>query len=67
MVKKLHGGTNIPYGTLRGKGGPKPRLYSHHAGSNLQQGQLHEAPTLPQVNSANYAGQRVSTPKGKRK
>ena len=43
--------------------GTKPRPNPYHAGSGRPHGVLHEAPTLPQVNAANYASQKV----GKRK
>jgi hypothetical protein len=44
MIKR-HAGSGIPHGTLRGKGGPKPRIYANHGGTNLRQGVVHEAPT----------------------
>jgi len=60
-MAKLHGGTHHIQGRLN-RGAPKPEATSvaFHAGSGAQK-RLHEAPTLPQVNSANYAaGHKVN-------
>jgi hypothetical protein len=56
-MKRLRGtGTRI---NAMNRDRSPPRPNSQHAGSGRPPGQLHEAPTLPQVNSANYAGQKV--------
>jgi hypothetical protein len=60
-MKKLHAGSGIPHGHLNRGTERKPNPF--HAGSGRPHGRIHEAPTLPQVNSANYGAQKV----GKRK
>jgi hypothetical protein len=40
-MTKIHGGSGKPQGTLN-KGGPKPRVYANHGGTNLQQGKVHD-------------------------
>jgi hypothetical protein len=37
----------------------RPRPNSQHAGSGRPHGVLHEAPTRPMVNAANYGAQKV--------
>ena len=39
----LHGGTKHIRGALH-KGAPKPRVYSHHGGTNSPQGVTHAPP-----------------------
>jgi hypothetical protein len=47
---------------LRGSGdrdgAPRPNN-AVHGGSGVPKGKVHEAPTRPAVNSANYAGQKL--------
>jgi hypothetical protein len=45
-MAKYHGGTDHIQGVLRGKGGPKPRIYANHGGTNLQMGEVH-GPSSP--------------------
>jgi hypothetical protein len=56
-VKKLHAGSGIPHGHLNRGTAPKPSPYHHGSGKPL--GVVNAASTLPQINSANYAGQKV--------
>jgi hypothetical protein len=56
-MAKIHGGTHHLQGVRHGP--PKPRVYANHAGSHNMQGKVHAAPTLPQVNAANYGGHKV--------
>jgi hypothetical protein len=59
MIIKVGGHRPHPQnGTLKHKG-THPRPNPFHAGSGKPHGVLRAAPTLPQVNSSNYAGQRV--------
>jgi hypothetical protein len=51
-------------GVLSHRGGAKPEATNasggvHHGGTLHVKGRVREAPTLPQVNSANYAGQKM--------
>ena len=66
-MQKIHGGSGIPHGTLRGKGGPKPRVYAYHGGTSLPMGQVH-APPMPggAVNKGGTFGMGTLK-KGKRK
>jgi hypothetical protein len=59
MTIKVGGARPHPQnGTVSHKGTElKPSPY--HGGSGLLKGRVHEAPTRPAVNSANYAAQRV--------
>jgi hypothetical protein len=56
MVKR-HAGSGIPHGQLNKGTERKPNPL--HAGSGRPHGVVHEAPTRPTINSANYAGQKV--------
>jgi hypothetical protein len=60
-MQKIHGGSGIPHGTMRGKGAPKPEATTSgfHGGSGRPKGVVHEAPTLSQINGQNYAAQKV--------
>jgi hypothetical protein len=64
MTTKYHGGTKLPRTLNRGAAKPEATTSGGNHGGTLHiKGRVHDAPTLPQVNSANYAGHRV----GKRK
>jgi hypothetical protein len=63
-MKKIHGGSGKTQGVLSGRGGPKPRIYGNHGGTHHVQGVVHDAPTRPMVNGANYAGHKVGKRKG---
>jgi hypothetical protein len=54
---KRHAGSGIPRGHLNRGTALKPS--PTHGGSGAPKGRVHEAPTRPMVNSANYAGQQV--------
>jgi len=41
---------------LRGKDGPKPRIYANHGGTNLQQGVVREPSSRPAVNAGGTFG-----------
>jgi hypothetical protein len=56
-MKKLHAGSGLPHGHLNHGTERKPSPY--HGGSGKPKGVVHDAPTRPAVNSANYAGQKV--------
>jgi hypothetical protein len=56
-MAKQHGGTHHIQGSLHRGTAPKPSPYHHGSGRPL--GKVHEAPTLPQINSANYAGHKL--------
>jgi hypothetical protein len=58
MGTKHHGGTHRVQGVIH-RGGLKPPKNQIHVGSGRPLGQLHEAPTRPAVNSANYGAQKV--------
>jgi hypothetical protein len=65
-MQKIHGGSGIPHGTMRGKGASKPEATTSgvfHGGTTHVKGRVHEAPTRPMVNDQNYAGHKI----GKRK
>jgi hypothetical protein len=48
-------------GVLSHRGGAKPEATTSgfHGGSGRPKGVVHDAPTTPQVNSANYGAQKV--------
>jgi hypothetical protein len=64
-MQKIHGGSGIAHGTMRGKGAVKPEATTSgfHGGSGRPKGIVHEAPRLPQVNDQNYSRQQVKRPK----
>jgi hypothetical protein len=65
MNMKIQVGGHRPHpqnGVLKHKG-PQPRIYGSHGGTNLPMGKVHEAPTRPQVNAANYAGHKIGRKK----
>jgi hypothetical protein len=60
-MAKIHGGTHHVQGQLH-RGGTKPEATTtpgFHAGSGRPKGVLHEAPTKPMINAANYAAQKI--------
>jgi hypothetical protein len=65
-MAKLHiQGASANHGDNRGplhRGGAKPEATTSggfHGGSGRPKGTVHEAPTLPQVNAANYSGHKI--------
>jgi hypothetical protein len=58
-LSKYHGGTKLPRTLHRGGTKPEATTSGFHAGSGRPLGQLHEAPTRPMVNSANYSGHKL--------
>jgi hypothetical protein len=56
-MKRLRGVSTRNSPMNRDNSTPRPNLT--HAGSGRSRGQLHAAPTRPQINSANYGGQRI--------
>ena len=52
-----HGGTHHVQGRRLNRGTAKPSPIHHGSGKPV--GVVHEAPTRPAVNSANFAGQAV--------
>jgi hypothetical protein len=62
MTIKVGGARPHPQnGVLSHRGGAKPEATTSgfHGGSGKPKGVVHEAPTRPMVNGANYAGQKV--------
>jgi hypothetical protein len=55
-----HAGTHLPRTLNRGrKTPPATTSGGFHGGSGRPKGVVHAAPTLPQVNAANYGAQKV--------
>jgi hypothetical protein len=62
MTIKVGGHAPHPQnGTISRKGAKKPEATTSgfHGGSGRPKGVVHDAPTLPQINSANYGAQKV--------
>jgi hypothetical protein len=59
-MTKFHAGTHLPRTLNRGRQTPPATLSGgNHGGTLHVKGRVHAAPRLPQVNSANYGGQKV--------
>jgi hypothetical protein len=59
-LPKFHAGSGAP--RVLHRGGAKPEATTsgiHHGGTLHVKGVVHDAPRLPQVNSANYAGRKI--------
>jgi hypothetical protein len=56
-MAKHHGGTHHVQGVLHRGTKPQPSPYHHGSGKPL--GVVNVAPTLPQINSANYGGSKL--------
>jgi hypothetical protein len=58
-VTKYHGGTKHTRTIHRGGMKPEATTSGFHGGSGRSKGVVHDAPRLPQINSANYAAQKA--------
>jgi hypothetical protein len=59
MAIKVGGHAPHPQNGVVKRKGTQPRPNPTHAGSGKSHGIVHDAPRLPQINSANYAGHKV--------
>jgi hypothetical protein len=66
-MQKIHGGSGITHGTMRGKGGPKPRVYANHGGTDLPQGKVHDGVQPRQYGNHGGTSLPMGVLKGKRK
>jgi hypothetical protein len=60
MTTKYHAGTLLPRTLNRERAKPEATTSGgFHGGTMHVKGRVHEAPSRPMINSANYAGQRA--------